>query len=187
MKQPENSLRLGKKYSRAEERKPDVKELFDAQSLRAALIGAVVAVLLLNAVWVYSGLLLDRFFPWFSVVQGFFIGRAVQRCGCGIDWRFPLLAAAAAVVAAFSGSFLSALFLTSREFGASVLSLLGDTGWHTVSTFALREFGVVGTVYAGMAAAVAGFFAGRRLKRQEAIVLRKHREGASVQARTPRP
>lgn len=187
MTQSENSLRLGKRYSRTEERKPDVKELLDAQSFRAALIGAVVALLLLNAVWVYGSVLLDRFFPWFSVVQGFFIGRAVQRYGCGIDWRFPLLAAGVAIVAAFSGSFLSALFLTSLEFGASVWSLLGDTDWHTVSTFALREFGVVGSVYAGMAAVIAGFFAGRRLKRQEAIVLRKHREGTSTETRASKP
>jgi len=179
MKQPDNSLRLGRKYSRAEVGKADVNELYAAQSLRAALIGGIVAWVLLNAVWVYGSVLLDRFFPWFSVIQGFFIGRAVQRYGRGIDWRFLALAAAIAVVAAFFGSFLSALFLTGEEFGTSVWSLLGEIGGHTISTFALREFGVVGTIYAGMAAVVAAFFAGRRLNRQEAIALRKHRAGGS--------
>ena len=46
-----------------------------------------------------------------------------------------------------------------------------------MSTFATNNFGAVGTVYAGMAAVLAAFFAQRKLDRDERIALRKHREG----------
>ncbi len=139
----------------------------------------MLASVLLIAIWVYSAMLFDRFFPWFSVVQGFFIGRAVQHFGRGIDWRFPLIAAGCTGVAAFLGSFLSALFLTGREFDTGALPLIAEISRHTVSTFAIREFGVVGTIYAGMAVVIAVFFAKRRLTRNEAIALRKYTDGES--------
>lgn len=176
MKQPENSLRLGQKFARDRARDVDIDRVIGEQSLRGAVLGSLLAWLLLNSVWVYGCLLFDRFFPWFSIIQGFFIGRAVQHYGRGIDWRFPVLAAAVAILAAFVGSFVSALFLTGREFDTSVLSLVGEISWHTISTFASREFATVGTIYACMAAALAGFFANRRLDRYEAVALRKHRE-----------
>lgn len=155
----------------------DIGELFSDQSLQGALIGGLLAMLLLNIMWVAGSLAFDRFFPWFSVVQGFFIGRAVQHFGRGIAWHFLLIAAAIAVAAAFTGSFFSALFLTGREFDTFALSLVGEISWHTVSTFSTREFGTVGTIYACMSAALAAFFARRRLDRYERIALRKHREG----------
>lgn len=150
--------------------------LIDDQSPKHALLGALLASVILMAIWVYSAMLFDRFFPWFSVVQGYFIGRAVRHFGRGIDWRFAAMAAVIAVLAAFLGSFLSALFLTGREFATGALPLVAEISWHTVSTFATREFGIVGTIYAGMAAAIAAFVANRRLSRHEAIALRKHLE-----------
>lgn len=173
----ENLLRLGKRYSRDRARSVDVERILAAQSPRGALLGALLASAVLTVLWVYGCLLFDQFFPWFSVAQGFFIGRAVRHFGLGVDWRFPLIAAAAAVAAAFIGSFTAALFLTAREFGAPALSLVGEISWHTISTFANREFGAIGTTYAGLSAVTAGFFANRRLDRFEAVALRKHREG----------
>lgn len=157
----------------------DAAGLIGDQSLRAGLMGALLASVILIAIWVYAVMLFDRFFPWFSVVQGFFIGRAVQHFGRGIDWRFPVMAAGCAAVAAFLGSFLSALFLTGREFDTGAFPLIAEISRHTVSTFATRQFGVVGTIYAGMAVAIAAFFAKRRLNRHEAIALRKYTDGKS--------
>lgn len=154
----------------------DAIVLIRDQSLARATLGALFAWVILNLIWVYSGMLLDRFFPWFSIVQGFFIGRAVQHFGRGLDWRFPAMAATVAIVAAFTGSFISALFLTGREFDTGALPLIAEISWHTVKTFATREFGVVGTIYAGAAAAIAAFYANRRLNRNEAVALRRHRE-----------
>ena len=178
MRKPDTLLRLRHKHAPGPRRDSaaDAQALLEDQSFKSALYGALLAVAILNVVWVATGMLFDRFFPWFSVVQGFFVGRAVQHFGCGVDWRFPVLAACAAVVGAFTGSFLSALFLSGREFDTGALPLVAEISWHTVKTFATQKFGAVGTIYAGMAAALAAFYAGRRLQRHEAIALRKHRE-----------
>ena len=176
MKSQQSIYRLRQKHAP----RPDAKNAVDAalllqqQSLPGALRGAWLAALVLIVFWVTAGMMFDRFFPWFSLLQGFFIGRAVRHFGRGIDWRFPVTAALTALVAAFLGSFLCALFLTGREFDTGALALLGELSWHTISTFATREFGVVGSVYAVMSAALAAFFAPRKLTREEAIALRKH-------------
>lgn len=176
MKRADSIYRLRHKHAPAAAKTVDAVALLADQSVRAALLGALAAIVLLTAVWVYAVMLFDQFFPWISILQGFFIGRAVQHFGCGVDWRFPALAAVAALAGAFLGSFVSALFLTGREFGMSPLPLLAEVSWHTVSTFATREFGLVGLIYGVMSASVAGFFAPRRLNRHEAIALRKHRQ-----------
>lgn len=178
MRRPETILRLRQKHAPGPRQKEpvDALALIDHQSPKHALLGALLASVILMAIWVYSAMLFDRFFPWFSVVQGFFIGRAVRHFGRGVDWRFAAMAAVIAVMAAFLGSFMSALFLTSREFDTGALTLVAEISWHTVSTFATREFGIVGTIYAGMAAAIAAFVANRKLGRHEAVALRKYLE-----------
>jgi hypothetical protein len=176
MNQPRPTLRLRMKHSGAEpgSRQPvDPVSLIDAQSILHALLGALLALIVLNGLWVYSAMIFDRFFPWFSIIQGLFVGRAVQRFGRGLDWRFPLLAALVSVAAALTGSFAVALYLTGREFYTGVLPLIGQISWHTISTFLTREFGPVGLIYAFTAAAIAAFFANRRLDRYEALALRK--------------
>ena len=173
MKRVESIYRLRHKHQPGAASAVDAEALINEQSLRSASVGAVAAVLILTVVWVYAVMLFDQFFPWIAAIQGFFIGRAVQHFGRGIDWRFPVVAAVAALVGAFFGSFMSALFLTGREFGMSPLPLLAEVSWHTVRTFATREFGVVGAIYAVTSAAIAAFFASRRLTRHEAIALRR--------------
>ena len=180
MKPADSTLRLGKRYEPHKADEVDLDQLFAEQSMRSAILGAGAALVIVGIVWVYACMLFDSSFPPFSVVQGFFVGRAVRHFGLGLDWRFPMIAAVASVIGAFLGSFASALFLTGREFDMSALTLLGEVSWHTISTFATREFGAVGTIYAGMAAAVSAFFAKRRLDRYESVALRKHREGITT-------
>ena len=176
MNESDTPLRLGRRYAPRDAPQIDVAALYAEQSVARAAGGGLLAALILIIVWTWGGLLFDRFFPWFSVIQGIFVGRAVRHFGQGIDWRFPVIAAAIAIAAAFAGSFVSALFLTGREFDTSVFSLIGEISWYTITRFATEQFATVGTIYAGMAAVVAAFFAGRRLTRHEAIALRKHRQ-----------
>ena len=179
MAETKSILRLRNKYSQNMGRPApeiDAQALIDEQSLLRASLGALFALLVLNAIWAYSALLFDRFFPLGSVVQGFLIGRAVRHFGHGMNWRFPLLAAGFAIVAAFTGSFVAALSLTAREFSTGAWSLLGETSGHTVVTFVTRDFAVVGLIYALTAAALAAFFANRRLNRHQAKALRELRE-----------
>jgi len=174
MTDPKSILRLRNKHA-PDRAAPDIdaQVLIDEQSLLRAVLGALFAMVILNTIWVYSAMLFDHFFPWGSVIQGFLIGRAVRHFGLGLDWRFSVLAALIATVAAISGSFAAALSLTAREFGTGVLDLLFETSWHTIVTFVSREFGVVGIIYALTGAVLAAFYASRRLDRYEAQALHK--------------
>lgn len=169
--------RLRQRHSRHLDTPPaDAGRLQREQSLKGALLAGGVAVAAMMALWVAVAMIFDRYFPWYSIVQGYIVGHAARRFGRGIDWRFPAVAAAITMAGAFAGSFLVALFLTGREFGTGALELVGEISWHTVSVFAARNFGIDGIIYMGFAAVVAAFYATRRLNRQEAVALRRQRE-----------
>ncbi|HZW59535.1 MAG TPA: hypothetical protein VFE85_04510 [Woeseiaceae bacterium] len=169
--------RLKKPHSRHLDAPPaDAGRLLREQSPGRAWLAGAGALVLVLAAWVAVSMLFDRYFPWYSMLQGLVIGLAVQRHGRGLDWRFPGVAALLTAVAAFAGAFLVALFLTGREFRTGALALVDEISWHTVSVFAIRNFGVDGVIYMLFAAAVAAFYAPRRLSRQEAVALRRYRE-----------
>ena len=180
MNERKSIFRLEQKFSQNLDRPaPDIdaQALLDEQSLQCGLLGALLALVILNTVWVYSALLFDRFYPWGSIVQGFLIGRAVRHFGRGINWRFPLLAASITILAALTGSFVASLNLTAREFSTSALSLLSEVSWYTIETFFTRDFGVVGCIYAVTGALLAVFFANRRLDWQQELALQNHAKG----------
>lgn len=154
----------------------DAGLLLSEQSLKGAGAAGSVAVLVTIALWVALALVFDRYFPWFSVLQGFVIGRAIQRYGRGVHWPYPALAGALTCVAAFVGSFVVALFLTSREFYTPVLTLAGDISIHTIRVFVLQNFQTAEIIYMVFAAMVAAFYSSRRLSREEAVALRRLRE-----------
>lgn len=154
----------------------DAGLLLRAQSLKGAAVAGGVAVFVTIALWVALTLVFDRYFPWISVLQGFIVGRTIQRYGSGIHWSYPVLAGALTCVAAFVGSFIVALFLTSREFYTPVLTLVGEISVHTIRVFVLNNFQTAEIVYMFFGAMLAAFYARRRLSRDEAIALRRLRE-----------
>lgn len=167
-------------------RKPadiDAHALLAAQNFPRGLQAALLAAVLAMAAWVWSAMVFDRYFPWVSMLQGIVIGRAMRFYGRGLDGRFPAAAALVTCVAAVLGAFLTALFLTGREFGTGALELVDEISLHTVQTFLVRDFGVVGLIYMGFAAVLAAFFANRRLQSNEAVALRRLRESAGTGAR----
>ena len=176
MQDPGSVLRLKKKHAPGRSADVDVQALIGEQSVGRAVGGAAFAAVVLSILWVYSAVMLDQFATWFSLIEGFFIGRAVRHFGNGIDWRFPVLAAIATVLTAWFGSFVAALLNTSREFYTPAMQLLSEVGWHTIRTFTTETFGIQGTIYAVMGATIAAFFANRKLDRNEAIALRRYRE-----------
>ncbi len=101
-------------------------------------------MIFINVFWVSISMFFDRFFPWISIIQGIILGKSVRKYGYGIDWRLPLMSFFLALFASISGSFISALFLTGREFDTGGLVLINEISWHTVSTFMLNEYGIVG-------------------------------------------
>lgn len=153
-----------------------IDSLLNRQNLRRGTAMTAVMAVLTIAAWVYVSLLFDKYFPWFSVLQGFLIGLAMQRYGQGIDRRFPLVAAILTAIAAVVGAFTVALFLTGREFSMPAWQLINEISLHTVGTFLQRDFGNIGVIYMLFACSLAAFYANRRLRRNEAIAVRRWRE-----------
>jgi len=153
-----------------------LETLLARQTIRRGAVMSGAMALLSIALWVYVSLVFDKYFPWFSIIQGMLIGLAMQRYGRGVDRRFPLLAAAITGLAAVLGAFTVALYLTGREFGMPAWQLINEISIHTVGTFLQRDFGTIGLIYLLFACSLAAFYANRRLRRNEAIALRRWRE-----------
>lgn len=151
----------------------DGRALLAAQDFSRGLTAAAIAAVVGIGLWVWAGMLFDRYFPWVSMLQGMLIGLSMRRFGRGVEPRFPAAAALVAAAAAVLGSFVNALFLTGREFGTGALALIDEISLYTVTTFLEREFGTVGLIYMLFAAALAAFYANRRLRRGEAAALRR--------------
>ena len=172
-------LRLGKdKTTRAEGPQPhvDPQRLVDAQSVKGALLAAIATTLVLSSFWVFFANVTGRVFPWFSIVQGIFIGLAVRRFGRGLDWRFPLIAGITAWIGAFFGNLLVAVPATTSALDASWWEVIRGLTWWSIRTFFDEVITAVDYIYAFCAAAVAVFHAKRRLNRHEVFALRTRRQ-----------
>jgi hypothetical protein len=168
-------MRLIQKHSRrrlGEQPTADAHTLLRAQSVRSALIGALAALTVFNFTWVWLAVQSGKFFPWMGIVQGIVVGIAVQRSGRGLDWRFPTIAALAATIGYFSGGFFVALSTTELELQADAVRILRGLTLMTWQTYFDEVITPVDYIYAFVAAAVAAFFAQRRLKRHEEFALR---------------
>jgi hypothetical protein len=163
-------LRLPKRHSREHGVRPDPEagaRLVRAQSLRGAILAAVLATIAFSVVWVMLSTALGRVFPWMTVVQGLIIGLAVRRAGRGLDWRFPVVAAVAAVAGALAGNVLVAAAFTAAEFDTGTLTVLRAATSFTWPVFFDEVMTPADAIYALAAAGVAAFYANRRLSRQQ--------------------
>jgi hypothetical protein len=150
----------------------NAEKLIAAQSIRAAITGAAIAIIAFNIVWAFTASASGKYFPWIAIVQGAFIGMTVQRTGRGLDWRFPLIAGIAAWTGAFSGNLFIAL-----EFTASQAGRIDGTWWQIIGKFLTNTVTVIDVIYAFCAVAIATFYSKRRLNRHQVLALRKHAEG----------
>ena len=98
------------------------RSLQKEQSILSGFYGAIITAVIINIIWVYISMFFDRFFPWLSIVQGILIGKSIQKYGLGLDWYLPALAAILTIIASVTGSFLSALYLTGREFNTGAIN-----------------------------------------------------------------
>lgn len=167
-------FRLRQKHSRNQGRDTvsvNAENLIAAQSVRAAITGAAIAIICSNVLWAYTASVSGRFFPWISILQGVVIGIIVQKTGRGLDWRFPLVGALGAWIGAFSGNLFIAVVFTGAEngFGSS-------SWWQILTSFYVHTVSVVDIIYAFCAVAVATYYSKRRLNRHEVLALRKHKE-----------
>lgn len=147
----------------------NAEKLLATQSARAAGTAAVVAIIVLNVVWAYTASASGKFFPWFPVLQGAAIGKAVQKFGHGFDWRFPAIAGAAAWLGAFSGNLFIALMFTGTE-----TTGIGRGWWEILRSFCLNTVSVVDVIFACAAVVIAMFYSQRQLNRHEVFALRTY-------------
>lgn len=168
-------LRLPKRHSKNRSTEADAQlggRLADGQSMRAAIVAGMIAIVVFGAGWATLSVLIGRVFPWLTVVQGVFIGLAVRYAGRGLDWRFPVIAAVLAVAGALLGNVVVSAANTAHEFGTGTLTVLRAVTEYTWPVFFDEVMTAADGVYAVAAAGVAAFYANRRLTRTEFVSLR---------------
>lgn len=148
--------------------------LIEAQSVRDGILGGLAALVLVHLCWAYSAVLLDRVFPWMTIVQGALIGMGVQRLGRGLDWRFPLIAALWSFPASFTGNLVVALSLTANAAGVAIVDVIAGLSASSLQKFYSETITSVDIIFAFCSIALATFFAKRRLTRQQANALHKY-------------
>lgn len=170
-------LRLPRKHAPKVTREvtaADGERLVSSQSFRNALLTGAAAVLVFCVLWSMLSVLVDRIFPWLTLLLGLLVGHVVRRAGRGLDWRFSALAAALALAGALAGNIVVAAAFTAAEFDTGTLRILGAATALTWPVFFTEVMTPADAVYAVFAAAVAAFYANRRLTRAEYLALRKY-------------
>lgn len=184
-------FRLQQKHSRhpglAPLPKASPEQLIAAQSVVRGLLGGLAALVLLHVAWAQSAVLLDRVFPWMTIVQGVAIGYGVQRLGLGLDWRFPLIAALLSFPAALTGNFVVAVSLTANASGSSTIDVLSGLTAASIHSFFTETITGVDWIFAFCSIAVATFFAKRRLTRAQSTALIAWQQEHDEASTTPRP
>jgi len=172
-------LRLRKKHG--EGRTLDVTaedgaRLVRAQSVRNAVVAGLIALIMFCVLWIFLSSLTNRVFPWMTVALGGMLGLAVRRAGRGLDWRFPTLAAAMAIIGSVISNVVLAASTTATEYGTGTLEILQAVTSMTWPVFFDEVWNVADGYYAVVAAGLAGFLANRRLTRSDFYALRLFRE-----------
>lgn len=170
-----NVLRLRKYHEPDPEAPPDIEigqRLEAAQSLSAAFVAGLVAIVVFGVLWTMLSLLIDRFFPWFTLLMGLVLGLTVRRAGLGLDWRFPVLSAGMALVGSLLGNVIVAAAFTASELETGVLSVLAGFAQLDWAAFFDEVLTPADGVFAIFAAAIAAFYSIRKLSRRQYLALR---------------
>lgn len=154
----------------------DVAGLVREQSPRDAIVAGLIVIVIFSVLWAMLSTLLNRIFPWMTVLLGAALGLVMQRAGKGLDWRFPLLATAMALVGALAGNVIVAAAFTADELGTTTLDILRAATSMTWPVYFSEVISAADVVYALMGAGAAAFYANRRLTRSEYSAWRKWRE-----------
>jgi len=166
---------LRKKHEPKVRRAPtpaDARLLLEAQSVRGAISASLIVIIGFSVLWAMLSVLIDRIFPWMTVIMGIIIGLAVRRAGHGLDWRFPLIAAVCALLGSLGGNIVVAAAFTAPELGTDTLTVLSAVTVMTWPVFFDEVMTPADLIFALVSATVAAFYANRRLTRAEYLALR---------------
>lgn len=150
----------------------DGVRLVSAQSVRDAVVAGLVVIVVFSVIWAVLSVLTSRILPWMTMVLGFALGKAIQRAGHGIDWRFPVIAGLFAVVGALIANIVVAAAFKADELGIGTLEVLRATTSVTWSYFFSMVMTPADAVFAIFSAAIAAFYANRKLTREEFFALK---------------
>ena len=154
----------------------DVRRLVREQSLRDSVVGGLTVVILFSVLWAMLSTLVNQVFPWMTIVLGILMGRVIRRAGKGLDWRFPTLAAAMTLAGALVSNIVVAAAFTAEELDVTTFEILRAVTAMTWPVFFDEVLSAADIIFGVFAAAVAAFYANRRLSRSEYSALRKWRE-----------
>jgi hypothetical protein len=179
MSETQNPLRLRKRHgsgARPDVTSADGRRLIAAQSVRNAIVAALITVIIFSLFWIALTELTNRVFPWLTVVLGFLLGHSIRLAGRGIDWYFPAFAAAMAVLGSLAANIVLAASVTAQGFDTGTLQILQAVTSMTWSVFFDEVLTVADAFFAVIAAGLAAFYSSRRLTRSEYHALRLWRE-----------
>lgn len=176
-----NPLRLRRRHG--EGRGLDVTaedggRLVRAQSLRNAVVAGLVVLVVFCVVWVMLSVIVNRVFPWMTVVLGAMLGLAIRVAGRGVDWRFPVLAAVMALAGSIISNIVLAASTTADAYGTGTVEILQAVTMMTWPVFFDEVWTVADGFFAVVAAAIAAFLANRRLTRAQFYALRRWRQAS---------
>jgi hypothetical protein len=176
---PKSVFRLPKRHTGATAHSgPELGgQLVKDQSLPNALFAGLIIIIIFSALWAMASTLFDRILPWMTLVLGILVGLAVRRAGKGVDWRFPVLAAVLAMAGALVSNIIVAAAFTAEALDTSTLHILRAVTAMTWPVFFDEALSVVDVIYGFAAAALAAFYANRRLTRAEFHALRTMSDG----------
>jgi len=151
----------------------DGRRLLERQSLRDAITASLIVIIVFSVLWAMLSTLTNRIFPWMTLLLGIITGLAIRRAGQGLDWRFPSLAAVATIIGAVASNIVVAAAFTARVLETSTLTILRAVTSMTWPVFFDEAMTPADAAYALIGAAIAAFYANRRLSRAEFLALRK--------------
>ena len=179
MSDAQSPLRLRKKHGSGKPTQvtsADGKRLVSAQSVRNTIVAGLIVIIIFSMFWIALSALSNRVFPWFTIVLGFLLGHSTRLAGRGIDWRFPFIAAVMAVAGSLIANVVVAASVTAEALGTGTLDVLRAVTSMTWPAYFDERLTVADGFYAAVAAALAAFYANRRLTRSEYQALRLCRE-----------
>ena len=174
-----NPLRLRKKHgdgTRLDVTAADGARLVRAQSLRNAVVAGLIVLVVFCVLWVSLSGLKNRVFPWMTVILGAMLGLGIRHAGRGVDWPFPVLAAALALAGSIVSNIVLAAATTAESYGMGTVAILRSVTSMTWPVFFDEVWNVADGFFAVVAAGVAAFLANRRLSRAQFYALRRWRE-----------
>lgn len=171
-------LRLPKRHSGtvSNSEPADGGQLASEQSLRNAVFAGLIVIIIFSILWAMLSTLISRVFPWMTLVLGVLVGLAVRRAGRGLDWRFAVLAATLAAIGALLSNIVVAAAFTAHILESDTITVLKAVTAMTWPVFFDEAMSWADLVYGVFAAAIAAFYANRRLGRAEYLALRQWQE-----------